>query len=485
MELIWNELPLEQMIYLGTAQALVEGSIPLPEGRTAEEVLSCTGEIQITDAAAREGSISVEGRVKVDVICRDTGVFAFSSAAAFRHTIPAEGVKVGMNPQVFPSLQTLDITGSGSSLNICAVADLNCRVTDSKGCRAVFGLRGVSDVEEDMRTLSLGRCGLCGSGSFRLREEIDAPFAERLLYSQVQCSIKEAADTPEGVRLEGTLYISALTESKSGAMSQLSHAIPFSQIVEGGGDNLWAECEAAAFDLRCNGEFGLITLDVQVNYRLFSGESIPLQLPADMFSPTVPFRCTKNRLRLCSGEGSTSQRYSISETVALPEGLPEIQRVIYTAVRPIITGQSIEKGTLTVEGLLFTRVIYAAESGSLFSFGEDLPFAFTMDASCATEAVVAATAFGQSSGSGRSIELSCTICASARLYGVHTVSSICGIEECEMPTVPRGLIAHFPSAGETLYCVARRYNTSRENLRKLCPDVEEVLSGGERIVFLR
>jgi len=484
MELIWNELPLEQMIYLGSAQALVEGSIPLPEGRLAEEVLSCTGEIQVTDAAAKDGAVWVEGRVKVDVICRDSGVFAFASSAGFRHTIPAEGVKLGMTAQVFPLLQSLDITGSGSSLSISAVADLACRVTDSKGCRAVFGIRGVSDVEEDIRRLELGKSGLCASGSFRLREEIDAPFAERLLYSQVQCSIKDATDTPEGVRLEGTLYISALTESKSGAMSQLSHAIPFAQVVEGAGASLWAEGEVAAFDLRCNGEFGIITLEVQVSYKLYSSEGISLGLPCDMFSPAMPFVCTKNHLRLCSSLGGVQHRHSVSETVALPQGLPEIQRVIYTALRPIITGQSVEEGKLTVEGLLFTRIIYAAESGSLFSFGEDIPFAFSMDAKGATDAVVTATASGQSSGSGRSIELSCTICASAKLYGMHTVSAICGIEECPPPSVPHGLIACFPAAGETLYSLARRYNTSRDNLRSICPDAQEVLTGRERIVFL-
>ena len=43
MELIWKELPGERIIYTGVSQGTVEGGIPLPEGRSAKEILSYTG----------------------------------------------------------------------------------------------------------------------------------------------------------------------------------------------------------------------------------------------------------------------------------------------------------------------------------------------------------------------------------------------------------------------------------------------------------
>ena len=102
MELIWKELPGEHMIYSGIAQAAVEGDIPVPQGRSVREVLSCTGSVTLSDTMAREGAVAVEGTVSVDVICTDGSVFAFSSKASFRHTIPAEAVREGMKAQVQP-----------------------------------------------------------------------------------------------------------------------------------------------------------------------------------------------------------------------------------------------------------------------------------------------------------------------------------------------------------------------------------------------
>lgn len=89
MELIWKELPGERIIYTGVSQGTVEGGIPLPEGRSAKEILSYTGEVAISSSSAREGEIAIEGVVRIDLICMDDKVFAFTSSAPFTHRIAA------------------------------------------------------------------------------------------------------------------------------------------------------------------------------------------------------------------------------------------------------------------------------------------------------------------------------------------------------------------------------------------------------------
>ena len=102
MELIWKELPGERIIYTGVSQGTVEGGIPLPEGRSAKEILSYTGEVAISSSSAREGEIAIEGVVRIDLICMDDKVFAFTSSAPFTHRIAADGVREGMRTEVQP-----------------------------------------------------------------------------------------------------------------------------------------------------------------------------------------------------------------------------------------------------------------------------------------------------------------------------------------------------------------------------------------------
>ena len=82
------------------------------------------------------------------------------------------------------------------------------------------------------------------------------------------------------------------------------------------------------------------------------------------------------------------------------------------------------------------------------------------------------------------MELSCTILLSACLYAAQDIIVVSGIEECPPRDVPHGLIGYFPAPGDTLYSVAKKFNTSRENLRRRDNDLPEVLTGKERIVFI-
>lgn len=485
MELIWKELPGEHMIYSGLAQAVVEGDIPVPEGRSAREVLSCTGRVSLSSMEAADGAVAVEGTVCVDIICTDGSIFAFSSRAAFRHVIPAEGVQPGMNAQVQPSLQALELNNNNGVLKLSAVIDMALYVTAPGGIRLLSSIAGIEDGELDTRELCIFSPAEEQTGSIRLREELEAPFASAVIYSDVCAALREVIPGQHGATLEGTLYISALVESRTGVLSQLCRALPFSENIEWSGQSpIWGEVTVGPWDVRASEEFGVVIADVRLDYRVFSRTCARADAVVDIFSPTIPFDCTHSRLRPCSFLGCLDHRHSITETVSLPEGLPDAQRVIYTAARPLITSTGMENDRLIVEGLLAVRILYSGESGSIFTFGEDIPFSIEADASGATDALISANAWASASGGGRSVELSCTILLSARLYAAEDIMAVSGIEECAPRETPHGLMVYFPSPGDTLYSVARAYNTSRSNLRRCNDSLPEQLDGSERIVFI-
>ena len=145
MELIWKELPGERIIYTGVSQGTVEGGIPLPEGRSAKEILSYTGEVAISSSSAREGEIAIEGVVRIDLICMDDKVFAFTSSAPFTHRIAADGVREGMRAEVQAALQSLEINKGEGGITLNAVADINAMVTASGGAKVLDGISGIED----------------------------------------------------------------------------------------------------------------------------------------------------------------------------------------------------------------------------------------------------------------------------------------------------------------------------------------------------
>lgn len=484
MELVWSELPGGRLIYSGVAQAVIEGELPPPEGRMVKEVLCCSGEVSVASAAAEAGAVTLQGEVKAELICSDGEVFAFTSRAQFSHAIPAPGAEPGMDTQVCPALQSLEIREENGRLCLSAVADLACRVCAGAG-RALSGIKAPAQVEYQARRLELGRKAEAAAGTLRIREEIDAPFASRVVYAQLQAQIREATPTREGILLEGTLHISALVEGRTGALSQLTHSAPFSELVEGEAQGpLSARAYVRSSEVRAAEEFGVVVAEAELCYSVCARQAGGASLILDAFSPEMPFECSHAPLCLSSYEGGIAHRHPITETVALPEGMPEIQRVAFAAARPLITAQGLEQGELRLEGLLAVRILYTGEGGGIFAFGEDLPFALSLPAPGADEALVWACAAATASGGGRAVELTATVSICAELFARHELCPVSGIQEAEPREAAHGLMAYFAAPGDTLYGLAKRYNTSRAAIQAMCPGLEEELHGGEKIVFL-
>ena len=357
-------------------------------------------------------------------------------------------------------------------------------MTASGGAKVLDGISGIEDGEQQRQEMTLYERAGESRGSFRLREEIEAPFATEVLYSEVHGALRDVSPGKDGICLEGTLYISALVQSRTGAMSQLSQAIPFTQTVDGEAlTPMWGEVRVSGCQVRGAEDFGVVIADVELTYRTWGRAGGRSDAVTDTFSPTVPFECTHGLIRTSSYCGLSTQRQSISENIMIPDGMPEAARVVYATARPMVTSYGIENGVLTAEGLLFTRILYTAESGCIFAFNEDIPFSVNMEAQGATDAMIYGVAAASAAGGGRSVELNCTLILIADLYCTGGFEAVTGIEECPQRPTHQGITVYFASAGDTLYSIAREYNTSRANLLRM-NDLSEVLQGGERVAFM-
>ncbi len=486
MELMWTDLRAERVVYCGVAQALVEGDIPQIEGRPAREILSATGDVALSAAESAEGSVRLSGEVRLQLICSgEGGVFAFTSRAAFRHTVQAEGAKDGMLVRAVPALQAMEVKLAGGRITLSAQVDIALRVTDGSAIKALCGLEGVQDMEMRQRSLEFLRRDEVFRDVLSLREEVDAAGAHCVLHSDVAASLRDIQCDGRGAELSGVLTVSALLEGEEGRLFHLMENIPFTETLDVvAGNDLKAELVIEACQVRVAEEFGLLVVEVKLRVCLLAAERIELALPQDLFSPSLPFDCEREALRLCTPMGPLSYRHTLHETVGVPAGLPEASRVVFTAVRPVITTSNVEEERLCLEGLLVTRVIYESESGMLCSFTEDIPFTCACPAPGATEAMASALATATASGTGRSLEMSFTLQISASLCAQRTETVVTGIRETEPQPQPQGIIVYFAGAGETLYDVAKRFRIPRRALRDK-PGVSEELAEGQKLVFLR
>ena len=486
MELIWTDLMAERVVYCGVAQALVEGDIPQIEGRPAKEILSATGDVALSGVETAEGAVRLSGEVRLQLVCSgEGGVFAFTSRAAFRHTVQVEAARPAMPVNAVPALQAMEVKLTGGRISLSAQVDISLRVTDSEPISALSDLSGVDDLEIQGRSITLAKRTQIFQDVISLREEVDAADARFVLHSDVTACLREMRADGRGAEISGTLTVSALVEGEEGRLFHMTSNIPFTETLDAmAGGDVRADISIESCQVRVAEEFGIMVVEVKLRACLYGTERMEMTLPDDLFSPVMAFTCQLETLDLCANAGPLAHRHTMHETVSIPAGLPEVSRVVYTSVRPVITTGNVADERLCIEGLLVTRVIYESESSGLYAFTEDIPFECSCPAAEATEALTSAMATATASGTGRSIEMSFSIQIRASLAIQRIETVVTGIQEAEAVSQPQGIIVYFAGSGETLYDVAKRFAVPR---KALCGrhGMDEELAEGQRLVFMR
>jgi len=404
--------------------------------------------------------------------------------------MPVDGAKESMNADINAQLQTMNVE-QGLRLKLSAIVDINCVMMGGSALRALSGMRGAEEIEMKTKTFSTFTQTLMGTEHIRIREDVSAANVSLVLSANGDCMVRGILRAGERAVVDGTLTINALVGAGDGRLSQLTQHIPFSldaPIDWAGSDGeCFAEIEMEYVELRPIGESsGLLSAEAGLIVSVYCRKEIEYALPLDAYVPLLPLRSVSERIQLMIGGENNVFKHNANENVSVPEGMPEVFRVVYCTARPIVTASKAVNARMSVEGLMFTRVIYQTEGGSLYSFTEDIPFiAETLCNAKYTDVQAGVRCLSCSgSGNGKTLELSYMLAIDAKPYATEEVSVVTGMEESEPIVPPKGLIVYYAGEGETLFDIGKRFNLTRNALLKANPGASETLHEGEKLMML-
>lgn len=496
MEVIFKELNIHRIGGGCVSQALIEGSIPVIKDRTAASVIDASAAVRLQNTEISAGKVNIDGTVQVHIIALDTddSVFSFSSSAPFKHSIAIDSARPGMEASVIAELQSVELSAEGDSLKLTAVSELSLRLKDNTPLRVVKGMNGVSELE--IKTMKLdyreNKCIL--KEKVRILEEIGVSSITSVLAVDGEAVVRSIRTRGDAVTVEGTLSVSAMCADGKERLSQFVQHVEFSEELDfdGRAEAVFGRVAVEEIELRpMDAELGIAVVEAVMRIELFSESVAAEELPLDAFSPSAALMPKITAVPLLLPKGMLSVKSSLRETIDVPEGMPDIYRPVYASARPMVTSSVCGEGRLNIDGMLFTRLVYASENGSLFSFTEDIPFMLSqplsgdMGSGGAADAEVrlrVLTTVG--GGGGRAADVGYLMFIDAELFEPCMVEAVTGIAECEPVESPKGIVICFASEGEELYDIAKRLNVSRAALTELNPELENGIRGGERIVVM-
>lgn len=494
MEPILNELFIDRVAGFASAQTLVEGVLPMPEGKSAASLLDRQGSVTVNSIEVQKGALLLSGSVLAEGVCLDDEgqIFAFASSAIFTHTVAMPQAEPGMEGVATPLLQSLDMTPEAGRVAMSAVVDIQCRVMDKAPLKVLGAIRGTDDLECKTLPVTHVRRSTAAQQTIRLREEVRAPNIAQVLNCNASAEFKSAV--PEGDRaiVDGNIIMYALCADEEGQLTQTVQNIPFAEPVHlqetALGPELMGRIKVESISAVPLGEgFGILAVEAKLTITLWYSIGMCTALPTDAYSPTYPFRCNTTPVTLLNSGNINVHKLNMKENVSLPAGMPPVYKPVYAAARAVVTSAGCAEGRLKVDGLLMTRVIYMCDAGRLHSFSEDIPFLMEANAENAGEAgyveADATCQYAMVSGSGMTVEVNFAVLVETEVCNIVEADIVTGVEETEAPEVMSGLCIYFAGAGETVYDVAKRFNVPKARVLESNPSVTEQLSEGDRLLI--
>lgn len=496
MELIWNEINAVRLISSGTEQTELEGTLPPPQGRSVAEILDYTAEVGIDSCRAEAGRLAIGGRITAKLIAADEAgeKYAFNSESSFSHTVNDEAIEEGMSASAAARLAQLSVRrATDGRILLSAAVDMEHSVTSTAPLRVLSGVAGVSDMEIKTSSLDHSRRVELGSSMFHLSDELSESGAESVLSHGIVLSVRDTAFENGGVTVSGIAEVSILARSPEGEPVQIVRSLPFRENVatDGSADEVFAAAELRSSSVRALGtEFSLISVDADIELRVFAIRRGKLTLPLDAFSPSINFSCIRQKTELVSALGGADSAHTLRENLTVPEGFSDIFSPVSAGALPILTSKSVAGGEASIEGILITRLVYRSASGRLYAFNEDVPF--SLRTAAPADASLALIRLGCTAsvtgGSSRSAQITYSIAVNAEYFRTAEVETVVGLAEKSADEaaeeIPSGLIVHTAEAGAEVFDIARRFRIPSARILELNPSLANGIRGGDKVLLV-
>ena len=382
-----------------SAEAAIEGALPLPAGIRLGDIepLCAAARVEAAAAAAHDGRIDIEGKLKVSVIFRnavremipsgdgadnaeeDTAAAekggAFTSGAAFKYSIACDAAREGMRAEVTAYVTSCTLSAAGE-LMLSAVAGLDCAVYDTSPLPM---LNGIDGAECEMKHECICTCteALIGQSETDFETETALPAGTEPLFASGECSVRSVTPGGDTAIIEGQLCLDLLLCSRAGLTA---HAVQFPFTIEAELDSR-AEGDAyATVSLKdiyispADASSGIAAVRARLAVSIYQTEQSETAICTDAFIPYHSCQMQTESASIMQRMRRKTFRYTLSENIPLPDGTGGAKSAICCAAMPYVTTAEVKNGVLSIEGIITLNCALRTAEPNALTFASQLPF---------------------------------------------------------------------------------------------------------------
>lgn len=498
VELIKNPLKVCRIVGENVYSTLVEEDINVPDiNPDVYKALTSTATVMVKDCEVLSDKVLVNGQVMINILYEadmdGKPVNCIEAPLNFSQAIEMPGARVKMKEFVNAVAQHIECAIINSrKLNIRVILDLGCRVEELFDLELASDIRGLSDIQILREPCKVKQVVSYNKDQYNINDKLmvspERPAIQKILKSDYKVLLKDEKIYDGKIELSGVLGINLLyaAADEENSLSYMEFELPFDQYIEVPAAERNMDCvteaapgqfyiEAAENDV---GEKKILTVEGTINVSTKVYKESEEEVVIDAYSPSNVIEMSKDIVKMNEFVGKGHSNTVIKESISIPHGEPEIEKICYVNVMPVINEIKILDDRVLVEGALETDAIYMSSfSGEpACSMKEQIPFRHYVDIpgirlgmQCDVKCDIDSLSFSPMNST--MIELRVVLGVTASAYKQTDKRIVTMVEELEGIAVDQSRIPavtiYLVQKGDTLWSIAKRYNTTVDALVKL------------------
>lgn len=471
-----------EIVYEASAEQPVDCDVTLPDYcPDIMRILRCTITPGIATAGASGDRITAEGTAVVRVIyVSDSG-------------------KISCYEQTVPFSKSVNVSGLGEDVCVRAAASTqycNCRAVNQRRAD-IHGCIAISFTVTAIKKQGI-LCGVNGAGvqlkkkSIKVSDMIcrlekmfvlnevkeldeDSPAVLRILHTRACARVSEVKAITNKILLKGEVWGKITYCTEEGQVCCVEHTMPISQIIEAEGidenTNNCVHLDVCSFETvpkaDSAGEMKLMDITARVTAFVTACCEKELETVCDAYSTEYEADCEKQMMSLETLSGTFSDICLCRGTIEAPEAVADITDVWCTGVTE---KAFIVSGKVKISGSLSLCVLYQSADSQPCMAEKAIDYEYERDVSIqganarCEPWVYPGECVASAAGSGK-IEIKAEINISTEIYEVsedRIISNITVDESKARQSTAAALTIYYSEEGESVWNIARRYNTTVE-----------------------
>lgn len=496
------------------SQTTIDCDVIVPDiNPDISKIMDVSGFISIKEKTLRSNKLYIQGTVTMTALYSPEGEVLNKAKALwvcqeFSHSVDVGNTDGDITPfiEVEPENFAYSLINS-RKVNLRCTAGINIKLTRADELELVTGIDAGTDICIDNRTIRLCNSAITSENRLNICEQIelpsDKPTIGEILKTTIFPQSVEFTLMENKALAKGQIRICVLyTSLDDGTVNFTEHSLPFSEVLDvmGAEEDMEGEIDYAVSDIYCearedsDGELRILGLDIGLCATIKGLSLYEPTILRDAYSlnGTVKLSCQDRVIEQLVD--STTAQLTHKASVSPPEHLPEISRICHISATAAVDRISAEGNEITLFGHLKYNVLYITDAKDLpiGSFTNISEFSHTIHISdSADHAVCDARVFVEhisfTISSGSTIDLRTVLGLNVRSFKNETVCHITDVEITEdTEACPKpNIVMYFVQEGDTLWSIAKRYQTTVDNLKECNSLTDDTIITGQILRICR